>query len=188
MIKLINSLTNYNIMFLKMCNLVQIAICGSCHLDFDKDLSRNILNKTYNKFLNRYKKLEWPKPHEQKKIAGFDFSRLEQWEETRLNVDLADGKWTASVAKANPKQNEMNEWFDSYWRNISVLRVEPYTPDRKTTYPSFEVKLSDGNKVHLDKIQESPELLLGRPDEGMMYHVPPDIGFTLLNPPINLGK
>ncbi len=128
------------------------------------------------------------KPNEQKKIAGFDFSRLEQWEEIRLNVDLADGKWTASVAKANPKQNEMNEWFDSYWRNISVLRVEPYTPDRKTTYPSFEVKLSDGNKVHLDKIQESPELLLGRPDEGMMYHVPPDIGFTLLNPPINLGK
>ena len=128
------------------------------------------------------------KSNEQKKIAGFDFSRLEQWEEIRLNVDLADGKWTASVAKANPKQNEMNEWFDSYWRNISVLRVEPYTPDRKTTYPSFEVKLSDGNKVHLDKIQESPELLLGRPDEGMMYHVPPDIGFTLLNPPINLGK
>ena len=128
------------------------------------------------------------KPNEQKKIAGFDFSRLEQWEETRLNVYLADGKWTTSVAKANPKQNEMNEWFDSYWRNISVLRVEPYTPDRKTTYPSFEVRLSDGHKVHLDKIQESPELLLGRPDEGMMYHVPPDIGFALLNPPINLGK
>jgi hypothetical protein len=82
----------------------------------------------------------------------------------------------------------MNEWFDSLWRNISVLRVEAYKPDRKATYPSFEVKLSDGRKVHFDKIQESPELLLGRPDEGMMYHVPPDIGFTLLNPPINLGK
>ena len=128
------------------------------------------------------------KPDEQKKIAGFDFSHLEQWEETRLNVDLADGKWKASPEKAKPTQNDMNEWFDSYWRNISVLRVEPYTPDRKTTYPSFEVKLNDGRKVHLDKIQESPELLLGRPDEGMMYHVPPDIGFTLLNPPINLGK
>jgi hypothetical protein len=82
----------------------------------------------------------------------------------------------------------MNEWFDSFWRNISVQRVQPYTPDRKMTYPSFEVKLSDGRKVHFDKIQESPELLLGRPDEGMIYHVPPDIGFTLLNPPINLGK
>ena len=128
------------------------------------------------------------KPDEQKKISGFDFSHLEQWEEVRLNVDLVDGKWKASPEKAKPTQNEMNEWFDSYWRNMSVQRVEPYTPDRKTTYPSFEVKLSDGRKVHLDKIQESPELLLGRPDEGMMYHVPPDIGFTLLNPPINLGK
>lgn len=128
------------------------------------------------------------KPHEQKEIAGFDFSHLEQWEEVRLNVDLADGKWTASPAKAKPTQNDMNEWFDSFWRNMSVQRVEPYTPDRKMTYPSFEVKLSDGHKVHFDKIQESPELLLGRPDEGMMYHVPPDIGFTLLNPPINLGK
>ena len=128
------------------------------------------------------------KPTEQKKIVGFDFSRLEQWEEARLNVDLKDGKWTASPAKAKPTQNDMNEWFDSFWRNISVQRVEPYTPDRKMTYPSFEVRLSDGRKVHFDKIQESPELLLGRPDEGMIYHVPPDIGFTLLNPPINLGK
>jgi hypothetical protein len=128
------------------------------------------------------------KPTEQKKIVGFDFSRLEQWEEARLNVDLKDGKWTASPAKAKPTQNDMNEWFDSFWRNISVQRVEPYTPDRKMNYPSFEVKLSDGRKVHFDKIQESPELLLGRPDEGMIYHVPPDIGFTLLNPPINLGK
>jgi hypothetical protein len=128
------------------------------------------------------------KPDEQKKIIGFDFSHLEQWEEVRLNVDFADGKWKASPEKAKPTQNEMNEWFYSYWRSVSVQRVEPYTPDRKTTYPSFEVKLNDGHKVHLDKIQESPELLLGRPDEGMIYHVPPDIGFTLLNPPINLGK
>ena len=34
----------------------------------------------------------------------------------------------------------------------------------------------------------TPELLLGRPDEGTLYHVPMDVGFTLLNPPINLGK
>ena len=128
------------------------------------------------------------KPDEQKKITGFDFTHLEQWEDVRLNVDLVDGKWNVSVPKAKPTQNDMNEWFDSYWRNMSVQRVETYTPDRKINYPSFEGKLSDGRKVHFDKIQESPELLLGRPDEGLMYHVPPDIGFTLLNPPINLGK
>ena len=122
------------------------------------------------------------------KIVGFDFSHLEQWEETRLNVDLVDGKWTASVPKAKPGQNEMNEWMDAYWSHMSVASVEPYTPDRKATYPSFEVKLKDGKKVHFDKIQESPELLLGRPDEGMMYHVPQDIGFNLLNPPVNISK
>ena len=128
------------------------------------------------------------KPNERKQVVGFDFSHLEQWEQVRLNVDLVDGAWKASDPKAKPKQNEMNDWFDAYWRNISVQRVEPYTPDRKTPYPSFEVKLADGKKVHFDKIQESPELLLGRPDEGMMYHMPMDIGFTLMNPPINAGK
>lgn len=128
------------------------------------------------------------KPSEQKQIAGFDFSHLEQWESNRLNVELADRQWKVSDPKAKPSQTEMNDWFDSYWRNISVQRVEPYAADHRVHYPSFEVKLADGKKVHFDKIQESPELLLGRPDEGMMYHVPMDVGFTLLNPPINASK
>jgi hypothetical protein len=122
------------------------------------------------------------------KIAGFDFGRLEQWEDIRLNVDLVDGKWKVSAANAKPHQNDMNEWLDTTWVHASATSVEPYTPDRKTTYPSFEVKLQDGSKVHFDKIQESPELLLGRPDEGMTYHFPQDIGFTMLNPPVNLPK
>ena len=56
------------------------------------------------------------KPDEQKKIIGFDFSHLEQWEEVRLNVDFVDGKWKASPEKAKPTQNEMNEWFDIHNR------------------------------------------------------------------------
>jgi hypothetical protein len=122
------------------------------------------------------------------KVAGFDFGHLEQWEDIRLNVDLVDGKWKVSTANAKPHQNDMNEWLDTTWIHASATSVEPYTPDRKTTYPSFEVKLQDGSKVHFDKIQESPELLLGRPDEGMTYHFPQDIGFTMLNPPVNLPK
>jgi hypothetical protein len=122
------------------------------------------------------------------KVAGFDFSRLEQWEESRLQVDLVDGQWKVSVAKAKPLQNELNEWLDFFWLQAQAKSVEFYTPDRKATYPSFEVKLRDGSKVHFDKIQESPELILARPDEGLMYHSPPDAGFTMLNPPINLEK
>lgn len=120
------------------------------------------------------------------KVAGFDFSHLEQWEESKFNLDLVDGKWKASIAVAKPQQNELNEWLDYSWVHNPARSVEFYTPDRKTTYPSFEIKLADGSKVHFDKIQESPDLLLGRPDEGLIYNFPSDAGFTMLNPPINI--
>ncbi|MFA7349644.1 MAG: DUF4340 domain-containing protein [Methylotenera sp.] len=120
------------------------------------------------------------------KVAGFDFSRLEQWEDSKLNVDLVDGKWKISIANAKPLQNELNEWLDYNWVHNLAKSVELYTPDRKTTYPSFEVKLADGQKIHFDKIQESPDLILGRPDEGLKYYFPQDVGFVMVNPPLNL--
>jgi len=125
-------------------------------------------------------------PSEAKEIAGFDFAHLEQWEETRMNVDILDGKWTSNVTKAKITQNEMNEWLDFGWKQTEAKSVELYTPNRKETYPSFEVKLKDGKKVHFDKISEAPELLLGRPDEGILYHFANDVGFNMLNPPLNL--
>lgn len=118
------------------------------------------------------------------KAVGFDFAHLEQWEDIRLNVDLVNGNWKTTPPNLKFSQDSMNEWLESTWVNASAKSVEPYTPDRRQTYPSFEVKLRDGGKVHFDKIQEAPELLLGRPDEGMLYHIEPDIGFTMLNPPV----
>lgn len=120
------------------------------------------------------------------KVSGFDFSHLEQWQESNLNVDLVEGKWKVSIAVAKPQQNEMNEWLDYSWIHNEAKSVEMYTPDRKITYPYFEIKLADGSKVHFDKIQESPDLLLARPDEGLIYNFPSDAGFTMLNPPINI--
>ena len=120
------------------------------------------------------------------KVAGFDFSHLEQWEDSKLKVDLVDGKWKASIPVAKPQQNEMNEWLDFSWIHNPAKSVEFYTPDRKVNYPSLEVKLTDGTKVHFDKIQESPNLQLARPDEGLIYNFPNDSGFNMLNPPINI--
>lgn len=120
------------------------------------------------------------------KVAGFDFSHLEQWESARLQLDMVDGKWKASIANAKPQQDELNEWLDFSWIHNAAKSVEFYVPDRKTSYPSFEVKLTDGKKIHFDKIQESPDLILARPDEGIMYSFPADAGFTMLNPPLNL--
>lgn len=122
------------------------------------------------------------------KIAGFDFSRLEQWEDIRLNVDLLGGNWKVSAENARPVQDEMNEWLEITWKQSPAKSVEPYKPDHNATYPSFQVKLQGGGKVHFDKLQEAPELLLGRPDEGLIYHFAPDIGFAMLNPPVHIPQ
>ena len=122
---------------------------------------------------------------EAKQIAGFDYAHLEQWEEIGLQVDIVDGKWKTNATKAKITQNELNEWLDYSWKQAQAKQVELYAPDRKITYPSFKIELKDGRKVHFDKIQESPDLLLGRPDEGLMYHFANDVGFNMLNPPLN---
>lgn len=120
------------------------------------------------------------------KVVGFDFSHLEQWEDARLNLDMVDGKWKVSLANTKPQQDELNEWLDFSWIHNSAKSVEFYTPDRKQSYPYFVIKMQDGSKIHFDKIQESPDLILARPDERLMYYFPSDAGFTMLNPPINL--
>ncbi len=122
------------------------------------------------------------------KVVGFDFSRLEQWQPSALNLDIVDGQWKTNVAKAKLTQNELNEWLDFSWMQTQAKSVEIYTPDRKTPYVSFDVKMKDGSKVHFDRIQESPEFILGRADEGLQYHFTNDVGFTMLNPPLNITK
>ncbi len=125
-------------------------------------------------------------PAERKQVAGFDFSRLEQWEEAGLKVDIKGGTWNVNIAEAKTTQNEMNEWMEFSWKQNPSKEVEIYTPDRNMTYPSFKVTLKNGQKVHFDKISEAPDLLLARPDEGLIYHFSNDVGFTMLNPPLNL--
>lgn len=125
-------------------------------------------------------------PTEAKQVTGFDYSHLEQWEESGLNVDTEKGKWKTNIAKAKPTQNDMNEWLEFSWKQNPAKSVNIYTPNRQETYPSFKVKLANGKAIHFDKLQESPELLLARPDEGLIYHYSNDVGFTMLNPPLNL--
>ncbi len=125
-------------------------------------------------------------PSEVKQVAGFDFSHLEQWEEASLNVDINDGEWKASIPEATPTQNDLNEWLEFSWKQNPAKSVNTYTPDRHASHPSFKLKLSNGKTIQFDKMMESPELLLARPDEGLIYHFSNDVGFTMLNPPLNM--
>ena len=122
------------------------------------------------------------------KIIGFDLSGLEQWQENQLNVDLVDGKWQVNDPKLSVNQAAMQEWFDGYWTGMSVSAVEPYSLQSTEKLPGFSVKLSNGKTIRFDKFQESPTLILGRPDEGIKYTIASDIGFVLLNPPLESAK
>lgn len=122
----------------------------------------------------------------QEKIASFDFSHLEQWQDAGLKLKRDDGaKWALSVKEATDTHESLDEWVQFSWVQAAAQSVKFYKPDRQQ-YPFLMVYMEDGSKVRFDKLQESPQLLLGRPDEGIIYTFPADEGFTMLNPPFTI--
>ena len=117
------------------------------------------------------------------KVMKFDFSRLEQWQENYLRIEIDDsGNFTADGKKINYKSEQLTEWFSDNWLNALATRVEPYKFDARIGYKSFDLYLDDKAKITFYRIQESPELLLYRKDEGLLYSFPQDRGFSMLNP------
>lgn len=118
------------------------------------------------------------------KIKRYDFSRLEQWQENFLQLVNNDDQWSAEGKKINFDSSNLMEWFSETWNSTMAKSVEPYKFDARIGYKSFDIFLEDNKKITFYRIQESPEMLLYRNDEGLLYHFPQDIGFTMLNPTI----
>ncbi len=117
------------------------------------------------------------------KVMKFDFSRLEQWQENYLRIEIDDsGNFTADGKKIDYKREQLAEWFADNWLKALATRVEPYKFDARIGYKSFDLYLDDKAKITFYRIQESPELLLYRKDEGLLYSFPQDRGFSMLNP------
>ena len=114
-------------------------------------------------------------------IKSFDFSRLEQWQDSRLKLNYSNNKWSVEGKDVSIVQFDVNEWYEMTWKNIPAKSVEPYKIDQRMGYKSFDILLNN-KKLTFYRIQESPELLLFREDEGLLYHFPSDLGFTMLNP------
>ena len=121
------------------------------------------------------------------KIRDFDFSRLEQWQSKRLKVTRNNNEWTANEGNSL-KQSEMAEWFDMTWVKNPAKSVEKSSIDLRVPHKSFDIHTTDGKKITYIRLQESPETQLYRVDEGLLYHFGSDIGFTMLNPPIEQSK
>jgi hypothetical protein len=120
-------------------------------------------------------------------IKYFDFSRLEQWQSKRLKVTRNNNEWSANEG-SQFKQNEMAEWFDMTWVKNPAKSVEKSFIDLRVPYKSFDIHTIDGKKITFLRVQESPETKLYRVDEGLLYHFGSDIGFTMMNPPIEHSK
>lgn len=120
-------------------------------------------------------------------IKDFNFSRLEQWQSKRLKVTRNNNEWSANEG-SQFKQNEMSEWFDMTWTKNPAKSVEKYSIDSRIPYKSFDIHTVDGKKITFLRVQESPETQLYRVDEGLLYHFGSDIGFTMMNPPIEHSK
>ena len=120
-------------------------------------------------------------------IKYFDFSRLEQWQSKRLKVTRNNNEWSANEG-SQFKQNEMAEWFDMTWVKNPSKSVEKSSIDLRVPYKSFDIHTIDGKKITFLRLQESPETKLYRVDEGLLYNFGSDIGFTMMNPPIEHSK
>ncbi len=120
-------------------------------------------------------------------IKYFDFSRLEQWQSKRLKVTRNNNEWSANEG-SQFKQNEMAEWFDMTWVKNPAKSVEKSSIELRVPYKSFDIHKIDGKKITFLRLQESPETKLYRVDEGLLYNFGSDIGFTMMNPPIEHSK
>ena len=116
------------------------------------------------------------------KIKSFDFSRLEQWQDSRLKLNYNNNIWSVKGKNLSIIQADANEWYEMTWQNIPAKSVKPYKMDERLGYKSFDIILNNNQKLTFYRIQESPELLLFRKDEGLLYHFAGDLGFTMLNP------
>ena len=109
---------------------------------------------------------------EEEKLAGFEFADL------KLSQN-SEGKWSASPARPNRSQDDINRWVDE-WRNASSLITQPY--DGTPALESFTLRLSDGKLVPCKILRHEPELVILREDENLQYHFPAEIGKRLLQP------
>ena len=121
-------------------------------------------------------------------IQGFNFSRLEQWQKNQLKLVEKNGRWVTKGINVSTTQEDIVEWLSVSWDGLQALSVESFMMDSRLGYKSFDVTLNDNKKITFYKIQESPQLHLYRKDEGLLYRFPGDLGFTMLNPHVNVKE
>jgi hypothetical protein len=100
-----------------------------------------------------------------------------------FSVEQRDGKWQVlpATGKEAPSQDDFNRWVDD-WKLASSLLTQPVR--EKTAAPeSVEVALAGGGKLTLGIVQRSPQLILLRSDEKLLFHFSEELRDRLLTAP-----
>jgi len=103
-----------------------------------------------------------------------------------LKLIQQDGNWHITPQKPGVAltQNEFNHWVQSWQQAYAVgVTLSVNAPDQTVAgKQAIRITLRDGNTVQLLILQQQPELILLRVDEGIRYRFPGESGKRLLDP------
>jgi len=103
-----------------------------------------------------------------------------------LKLIQQDGNWRITPQKPGVilTQNEFNHWVQSWQQAYATgIMLSANAPDQTVAgKQSIKITLRDGNTVQLLILQQQPELILLRVDEGIRYRFPGESGKRLLDP------
>jgi hypothetical protein len=111
---------------------------------------------------------------EEEAPAGFDLGGVA--------LRRAEGRWVMEPPPAAQlSQDDLNRWAQE-WRLALAQQVTPRAPGSRAL-ATVRVTLAGGGALHIEVLAREPETVLARPDEGLEYRFPQQVGNRLLNPP-----
>jgi hypothetical protein len=107
-------------------------------------------------------------------------SRLTELKLAGFSVSQTDGHWLRQPANPALSSDHIND-FVSEWQQASALSVQRHSGKPPASWVALGVQ-QDGKPqtVRIGVLAREPELVLHRPDEGLDYHFPAELGQRLL--------
>ena len=103
-----------------------------------------------------------------------------------IKIVQQDGSWRITPEKPGLTltQNELNHWVQT-WQQAYAVGITPGVNEldqAAADKQAIKISLRDGKTVQLIILQQQPELILLRVDEGIRYRFPGESGKRLLDP------
>jgi hypothetical protein len=92
----------------------------------------------------------------------------------------AEGRWSASPALEGVSQDAFNSFVDE-WKGVQAVEVDRYARDGKEK--KVRIEFASGAPIDFQVVESASEVIFGRSDLGVRYHLASDQAHRLLSPP-----